>query len=180
MPKTPRQPDGVLVDPQPAVPESRGRAPAMGVVTLEPPIGDDALFAVVTKFFDAFSRRAPTGLAEMFVPGDIVPLDTRRSRSEIMQEWEQRNRTTDFSGLRGMEVVRIKQMERFDYTDLSPASSPPRPQDMEPGDVLIRLPVASPIDQKSGNKLFRDVLVMVLRPMDHTLRIAGVGELDTP
>lgn len=180
LPKVPRQPDGVLVDPQPAVPDSRVRAPALGVVTLEPPVGNEALFAVVSKVFEAFARRNPSSASELFVPSNIVQLDARRSRGEILQDWESRNRSMDFTALRGLDVVRIERMERFEYEDLSPVSNPPRPDDMEPGDILIRLPVAAPLDPRTGGALFKNVMVMVLRPIDRVMHIAGVGELDQP
>lgn len=180
LPKTPRQPDGVLVDPQPAVPGSRVRAPALGVVTLEPPVGNDALFGVVNKVFDAFARRNPSSLNELFVPGEIVQLDSRHTRGEIMQDWESRNRSMDYTALRGLDVVRIERMERFEYEDLSPVTSPARPEDMEPGDILVRLPVAAPLDPRNGQPLFKNVMVLVIRPIDRVLHIAGVGELDQP
>jgi hypothetical protein len=174
MPKTPRQPDGVLVDPQPAVPESRPRAPALGVVTLEPPIASDAIFSIVTKIFDAFGRRSTSELPALFVTGDIVVLDGHKTRNEITQSWEQRSRNPDLQLIRGLEVVRIERMDRFDYDELSAISNPPRPPDMQPGDVLVRLPVVAPVGN-SGTKLFPDVMFMVVRPVDRVLRIAGIA-----
>lgn len=168
------------MDPQPAVPDSRVRAPALGVVTLEPSIGNEALFAVVSKVFEAFARKSPGSTAELFVPGALVQLDGRRSRQEIIGEWDQRNSKMDFTALRGLDVVRIERMERFEYEDLSPMSNPPRPEDMEPGDILIRLPVAAPLDPRTGGPLFKNIMVMVLRPIDRVLHIAGIGELDQP
>ena len=81
--------------------------------------------------------------------------------------------------LRSADVARVERMERFDYDDLSSITSPRRPEDMQPGDVLLRVPLTAPLD-RNGNKLFHDVLLMVLRPSARKIRVAGVGELDAP
>ncbi len=169
----------MLVDPEAAIPEARSHAPATGIITLEPPVASEALFALVNTFFAAFAKRSPESINELMV-NDLVPLDTRRTRGEIVTDWQARNRRLDYTAIRGLDIVRIERMERFGYDDLGPTSSPPRPEDMQPGDLLVRLPVVAPIDQKTGEKLFRDVLLMLVRPVDQKLRIAGIGEVDTP
>lgn len=185
MPSARRKPDGVLLEPAPALPVATDRGSARGgVVALRQPIPDDQISAVIHAYFRAFEERNVQQLFAMLGP-DAVSLDpTRRlNRGGLRQDWQARiNRFTDLGRIAGVEVARMDRLERFGYDDLGPASDPPRPTEMQPGDVLIRVPLASPISQATGDAFFGDVLVLLLRrdPDGPGLSIAGVAELSAP
>src|SRR5580658_7629068 len=65
IPDPPRRPDGVVVEPAPAVPEVTDRAPSSGVVALREPLGNDAVVAVVRAMFRAFAHEDRDALAAL-------------------------------------------------------------------------------------------------------------------
>ena len=181
VPKKPRQPDGVLVDPSPAVPPALLHAPAKGVINLAEPTSNETLFGLVTTFFTAFQRR-DRHLIEEVLSADAVGLDPaqHQNRQAMVQDWDVRMRSHDYSLVKASDLARVERMERFEYEDMGVSSSYPRPPEMRPGDVLIRVPVTAPLDPKSGDKLFHDLLILMIRPDGEKLTLAGIAEVDTP
>ena len=49
---------------------------------------------------------------------------------------------------------------------------------MRSGEVLVRAPLE--VTRVAGERVFGDVLMMVLRRQDGSLRIAGYSEVDAP
>src|SRR5580658_6926485 len=62
LPKTPRQPDGVILDPEPTVPRAVESAPARGVISLKEPLSDAILRGAVDAFFVPFTSHDPDAL----------------------------------------------------------------------------------------------------------------------
>lgn len=177
LPQTPRQPDGVLVDPQVAIPSAARRAPAIGVVTLEPPIASEAAFELATTYFQAIAARNDSAFGELIVP-DAAELNPSLGQRRLIETLSSRIRGRDFSTVKG-PIARFERMERFEYEDLGPSTSPRRPDVMEPGDVLVRMPLGAPLG-KNGEKLFGDLALIVVRATPQGLRIAAAGEVDSP
>ncbi|WP_394839595.1 hypothetical protein LVJ94_22170 [Pendulispora rubella] len=178
-PPEPRRPDGVVLDPPPAIPLATDRAGARGVVALREPLGDDAMFDVVRAFVSAFQREDADALIGLLT-FDAVLLDAKgtKSRSAIVDGWRARFRNLDYSKLVGTEVVDLDSIERYTAQNAAGANVPARPAEMREGDVLLRIPVAAA--RVAGERYFGDVITMMLRREGERYRIAALGEEDAP
>ena len=183
VPTTPRQPDGVLVEPPPAVPSPNDPGAArLGVVALRPPVSDEQVAAVVRAYVAALEYEATEDLWELFTP-DAVSLEpgARVNRVGLRQRYDERFRRGEFHRLRGLDIARLDKLERFGFADLGPATDPQRPTEMRDGDLYVRVPMSAPLGT-NGEKLVGDVLVLLLRRDEEQkkLKIAGVAEIDNP
>lgn len=174
LPDPPRRPDGVVVEPAPALPVATERAPSNGVVVLREPLGDDAVVAVVRAMFRAFAHEDREALAALLT-ADAAPLGAGHvgARGALLDQWSARLRSMDYGLLEGLEVARLDRMERRTYADLA-AGGGDRPSMMRPGDLLVRVPVATP--RAGAEPLFGDVVVLLLRREGAAFKIAGEGE----
>ncbi len=185
MPSAKRKPDGVLLEPAPALPAPADRGAATGgVVALRQPVPDEEVQGVVRAYVRGFEDRNVEELFALLGP-DAVSLDpTRRlNRGGLRQEWQARiNRFNDLRRIAGTDVARMDRLERYGYDDIGPSSDPARPSEMRPGDLFVRVPLASPVSQATGEPFFGDVLVLLLRRAEDGpgLQIAGVAELSNP
>jgi hypothetical protein len=156
------------------MPLTTGAALARGVVALREPVSDDAVVHLVESLVDAWQRESLDGLLALVTP-DAQNLEARgRPGTALADGWRQRLQTHEYKRLAGVELVRPEQIRRWDYDDLGAKGAPARPAEMRPGDVLVRVPVE--VTHAAGEKLFGDVLVLVLRPSAAALRIAAYGE----
>jgi hypothetical protein len=85
-------------------------------------------------------------------------------------------RSHRYSRLEGFEVFRPERVERWTEADLGKAGAPARPPDMLPGEILVRTPLE--VTRIGTERVFGDVLEIVLRAEDGKLRIAAYGESD--
>ena len=79
-----------------------------------------------------------------------------------------------YAKLAGAEVARLDRIERYAYDELGTSGAPDRPPEMQPGDLLARVPIATP--RIGAEPLFGDVVVLLLRREDGRFKIAGVAE----
>ncbi|MDB4998070.1 MAG: hypothetical protein JWM74_5502 [Myxococcaceae bacterium] len=179
MPTTPRRPDGVVVEPPPALPPIGERAPARGVVALREPLSDEAVKEVVRSYFTLFEHEDLEGLSQLLTT-DVISLDVRArgSRSNILEQWRARMRQLDYAKLAGLEVVQLDRLEHYGFDDLEGSTSPPRPSAMRAGDTLVKVPVSAA--RVAGERYFGDTLILLLRREEGHFKIAGVAEDDTP
>jgi hypothetical protein len=169
-----RRPDGVVLEPPPAMPVAAGAASARGVVALREPVSDDAVVRVVEALVEAWQRESLDGLLALVTP-DAQSLDARGHPGTALAEgWRQRLQAHEYKRLAGIELVRPEQIRRWDYDDLGAKGAPARPLEMRPGDLLVRVPFE--VTHAAGEKLFGDFLVLVLRPSGAALRVAAYGE----
>ena len=173
--QAPRHPDGVLLEPSPAVPRGEDRARARGVVALRAPLAAEAVREVIRAYVRGFVQKDADALQQLLTP-DAVPLDlaTRALRGRLQEVWANRLRTLDYSKLTGVEVAPMDRVERFEEGELGGPGMPPRPPEMRAGDVLVRVPIATP--RVGADQLFPEVLVLLLRRDEGRFKIAGVGE----
>jgi len=158
------------------MPAVQARADARGVVALREPLGGDAVRDVVQELLDAWQRESLDGLAALLT-ADAGPIDARgRGRGALVEGWRQRLRAHDYGKLAGAELVRPDRIERYAYDDLDGPESPARPADMHPGELYVRVPLE--VTRVAGDKLFDDVVVLVLRRDDARYRIAAYGEAE--
>ncbi len=190
VPTAPRQPDGVLVEPPPAVPrgEDRGNA-AASVVSLRPPISDEQVTTIVKSYVRALEDANPDEMMALYVP-DAVMISTAAPtpsspRANVRQFFQERMRPSGGRGpnpfitLRGLEIAQLERIERFEWTDLTKTSDPQRPNEMRDGDLMIRVPLVAPLSP-NGEKLVGDILLLMLRRDSEakSVRIAGVAEMN--
>jgi hypothetical protein len=171
---TPRHPDGVLIEPPVAIPPATDRAPARGVVALREPLADEAIKDVVRQYVRAWVAEDQTALQQLLTL-DAVSLDpAHTARGAMVEAWTHRMQTLDYKKLAGQEIARLDRIERYEYGDVGLPGAPARPAEMRPGDILARVPIATP--RVGAEQLFPEVLVLLLRRDEGRFRIAGVGE----
>jgi len=151
------------------MPPATDRANAAGVVALREPLADKDVEDVVRAYVRAFEREDIEGLRQLLSP-DAVPLGRVGGRQQLVDLWQMKMKNFEYQRLAGSEVVRYSQIERFTYEALGVPGAPTRPPEMRPGDLYVRVPVAS---SRIGTEFFGDVIVLLLRREDGRLRIAG-------
>jgi hypothetical protein len=176
LPSVPRHPDGVLLEPPPALPGAADRASARGVVLLREPLAPEVARRIAADFLHAFVLEDIDAVLALLTP-NAVALDGPR-RGSLRDVWYARMRSFDYTKLAGEEIAHLDQIERAEYDDLGGSGEPPRPQVMRRGDVLMRVPIATP--RVGTDQVFPEVLILLLRRDDGTFKIAGVGEENGP
>lgn len=181
--ETARKPDGVLLEPSPAIPpaEDRGRS-GDGVVALRQPITDDAIADVAREYVRVYTSK--NGLIATLLTDDAVKLeDNGRSSPKptlitfVQQKYQQHPQ--DYRTLQ-RDVVRAEKLERWRFEDIGPRTDPARPAEMRAGDILARMPL-DPVLSAQGDPLFHNTLVLLLRRgPERQLKIAGLEETDSP
>jgi hypothetical protein len=177
LPDASRRPDGVMIEPPPALPAASLRADARGVVALREPMGGEAVREAVLAFFAAFVREDRAALEQMLTP-DASPLDVpgRGARSVLLVQWNQRMQAVEYGRLQGLEIVRPERIQRFEYDELGGAGEPARPVEMRPGDVFVRVPME--VSRVGPDRFFGETVLMVLRRSEGRFKIAAYGEVD--
>jgi hypothetical protein len=174
MPKTPRRPDGVALEPPPAMPSAFDRAEARGVVALREPLADKDVEDVVRAYIRGFEREDDQALIQLLAQ-DATSLGRQAStRQQLIDIWRTKMKSFEYQRLAGLEIARISQLERHTYETLGAPGAPPRPPEMRPGDLYVRVPIATA--RVGSEQLFGDVLVLLLRREDGRLKIAGQAD----
>ncbi len=188
LPDAPRQPDGVVVEPEMAVPEAIERASAEGVVALRPPLGDEAVVTVVHRLFRAFAHEDVDAL-QAILTEDAVALAgpgtnrTSRGTGSLLEQWRVRVKNPAYARLgvsAAVDLVDEERIARFVYEDLGRPGAPDRPAAMKPGELLVRFSVAAPTPRVGAERLFGDAMTLLLRRDGRVYRIAAVGEENGP
>lgn len=176
--ETARQPDAVVVDPPPSWPSAVARVEARGVVALREPAGNAAVTDLLQAFVDGWEHESIDALVALLAP-DAVAIDgAEHGHASLIDTWRQRLRARDYGRLAGTEVVRPDRIQRWAWDELGTPDTPARPPSMRPSDVLVRVPLE--VTRVGGERVFGDVMMLVLRRIDGKLRIAAYGEIDAP
>ena len=176
MPKEPRRPDGVVIEPPPALPAPSDRASARGIVALREPLADRDVEEMVRAYVRAFEREDIDALKQLLAQ-DAVPLGRNGSKTQLIDLWSTKMKNFEYQKLAGLEVARVTQIEKFSYEALGSGSAPglpQRPTEMRPGDLYVRVPISTP--RVGTDQLFGDILVLLLRREDGRLRLAGQAD----
>lgn len=177
LPKTPRSSPGVLIELPPTFPPVRDVATiGAGAVALRAPPDVQDAEELVSAYVRAFVREDEQALAALLTE-DAAPLPPARGR--LIEVFRTRLRNFDFTRLAGLEVARLGAMELVPYDALAAeagGASLRRPDTMKPGDVLIRVPMDATSSASTGESLFGEVLVLVVRRVEGRLRIAGQAD----
>lgn len=174
LPKTPRRPDGVAIEPPPALPTPSDRAEARGVVALREPLADRDVEEIVRAYIRGFEREDDQALIQLLAQEAVSLGRQGSSRQQLVEIWRTKMKSFEYQRLAGLEVARISQIERHTYETMGAPGSPPRPSEMRPGDIYIRVPIATP--RVGSEQLFGDILVLLLRREDGRLKIAGQAD----
>jgi hypothetical protein len=172
----PRAPDGVVVDPSPLSPPAVVRGSARGVVALREPAGDDAVVELIQAFLDGWQHESLDALLALAAPDAGLIDGSDHGHAALVESWRQRLRAHDYGRLDGADLVRPERIERWEWDELGTPQSPPRPVAMHPGEVLVRAPLE--VTRVGGERVFGDVVVMILKRQNGRLRIAAYGEND--
>ncbi len=178
-----RHPDGVVVEPPPAIPFAEEHASAGdGVVALRQPISNEQIGDIVHKYVRAFTEGERDSFDDLLDDNAVMFADGGRSqpRAALLQALRSRyqQHAQEYRALRE-DIARLDRIERWSSDDLGPFTDPPRPPEMRKGDVFVRVPLDPQLSPTTGEPLFRSVLTLLLRRgPDHVLRIAGLGESD--
>jgi hypothetical protein len=173
-----RRPDGVVVEPPPAIPSAVERAEARGVVALSAPVDEDKIRALVLSVSDAWKRGSLDGLRDLLTP-DAVDIDSSKGgRPALLDRWKERLGALSTDRLPGGSLYALDRLARWTYDDLSDGGAPPRPASMRRGDVYVRVPFHA--THLGPDRVFGDVLVLVIRREGGRLLVAGYGEASDP
>ena len=171
-----RRPDAVVLEPQPAVPSAVERAEARGVVALREPLGGDAVRDVVLGLMGAWHRESLDELVALLA-SDAGPIESRaRGRGVLVEGWRQRMHTHEYGRLASVDLVRSERIERYSFEDLTAPDAPARPPDMRPEELFVRVPIE--VTHLGGERLFGDVMLLLLRREEGRYKIAAYGEAD--
>lgn len=173
LPSAPRRPDGVALEPPPAVPPASERAPAAGVVALREPLADKDVEDVVRAYVRAFEREDIEALRQLLCQ-DATPIGRAGGRQQLIELWAMRIRNFEYQKLAGSEIARLSQLQKHTYDVLGGSGTLSRPTEMRPGDLYVRVPIATP--RLGTEQLFGDVLVLLLRREEGRLKIAGQAD----
>jgi hypothetical protein len=179
LPSLPRHPDGVMLDPPAAVPVALERASARGVVALREPAGEEDALRAVHDFVQGFVR-GDKGAIHQMLADHATQLDSRGfgTAESLGAFFDLRLRSFDYTKLAGTEVYRADQVEHYAYEELGGGGGRPRPGEMREGDVLVRVPILTP--RVGNDRLFGDVVVLLLRREEGRFKLAGYGEDSSP
>ncbi len=181
-----RKPDGVLVEPPPALPpaEEHGKA-GDGVLALRQPITNDQIAELVHRYVQAHAEAFGEGHAaieELLEREAVMIGDNNRSapRINITQLFDQRNRQHRPEYVQHGDLSHTERLTRWGYDDLNAHTDPARPMEMKAGDIYVHVPIDAVLST-AGDPLFRATLILIVRrSADHKLRFAAVGESDLP
>lgn len=169
LPKAPRRPDGVVLEQPLTVPDADEHGKAEdSVVTLREPFESRALVDLVKAYFRAWEHEDVDGLGRMLTADAIL---LKRPGANVLESFRARLRIYEYQRIAGLEVARFDRIERHGYGDLQSAD---RPLEMREGDLLVRVPVL--VARVSGDPLFGESLVLMVRREEGALRIAGLAE----
>ncbi len=163
-----------MLEPPPAIPAPAARAPARGVVALREPLAPDAVRDVVLDLAAAWQRASLEGLVSLLT-ADAGPLGARaRGRGPLVEGWRQRLHAHEYARAAGLELVRPERVLQWSYDELGVPGAPSRPAEMRPDELYVRVPME--VTQVAGDRLFDDVLVLLLRREEGRYRIAAYAE----
>lgn len=172
LPKAPRHPDGVALEPTPALPSPIDHADARGVVALREPLADKDVEDVVRAYIRAFEREDEQALIQLLAT-DAVPLGRPGTgKQQLIETWHTRLKSYEYQRLAGLDIARLSEIERQTYETMGASGS--RPPEMRAGDLYVRVPISTP--RLGSEPLFGDFLVLLLRREDGRLKIAAQAD----
>jgi hypothetical protein len=177
-----RRPDGVAIDPVSSPPPARDRVETgdglVTLVTLRTPLGVDRAMATVEELFRKIVVEDGDGLEPLFTR-DAVAVTGAAGSGQTPQAllfWQARFRKLDYTRLAGEVIYRSGELRVVRADDAAEASPHPaiRADALQPSDVVVRVPIATP--RIGAERLFGDEMVLWLRRDGDRYRIYRVLE----
>lgn len=172
--------EGLPIEPVSTLPKPSDRANVGdGVATLRAPVSTEQVMALVRRLFEAFHAR-DTAAIEPDLDDNIVDLrsdgESTRVRLSVISDWKMRMKGTQaFEQLEVEAMYRPQDVEIWARDELGLPGRPARPVSMTEGDLLVRIPVATP--RVGADVLFGDEIKLLLRRDGARYRVRGYGEL---
>ena len=166
-----RRADAVVVEPPPALPSAVERSPAEQLVTLRVPLGQGLVEELVRDVVSGWQHESLDDLTAVLT-ADAGPFEARsHGRGALIEGWRQRLHSHEYRRLAGIELARPERIERYAWDDL-PADR--RPHEMRPGELYVRVPLE--VTRVAGERLFGDVILLLLRRDGDKYKVTGYGE----
>ena len=146
---------------------------ATGIVALREPLADKDVEDVIRAYVRAFEREDVDALVQLLAQ-EASPLGRAGNKNQLVDLWRTKIKNFEYQKLAGVEIARVAQIEKHTYETLGVSGAPPRPTEMRPGDLYVRVPIATP--RVGSDQLFGDILVLLLRREDGRLKIAGQAD----
>jgi len=166
----------VVLEPLPLSPPPVARGSARGVLALREPTGEDAVVELLRSFLEGWQHESLDALLALVAPDAGLLEGADHGHAALVDSWRQRLRAHDYGRLDGSDLVRPERIERWEWDELGMSQTPARPASMRPGDVFVRAPLE--VTRVGGERVFGDVVVMILKRQNGHLRIAAYGEND--
>jgi hypothetical protein len=164
LPKEPRRPDGVVVDPSPELPVAAEAVDkGTGIVALKPPLPDRAARAMVAAFIRAVVTENVEALSDLATSDATMAARGRTGTPSLVDHWRARLRHFRYRVLASDILYQEADIELYRYEDLETPlpGRPLRPGDMAPADVLLRVPIL--IVRAGSERVFGDDMLFHLR-----------------
>jgi hypothetical protein len=147
-----------------------------GVAALRPPPAARMALRTVDRFFAAVVARDPARLSAVTTADATVTSRTRGSGLLLGEIWRTRLAGLRYDLLAGERLYRRDETETYRYEDLDGPGPgrPARPEEMRPGNVLVRVRMA--VVRAGNDRVFGDELVFVLSPSAGEYRIRVLRE----
>jgi hypothetical protein len=164
LPKEPRRPDGVVVDPSPELPVAAEAVDkGTGIVALKPPLPDRAARAMVAAFFRAVVTENVEALSDLATSDATMAARGRTGTPSLVDHWRARMRHFRYRSLASEILYQEADIELYRYEDLETPlpGRPLRPAEMAAPDVLLRVPIL--IVRAGSERVFGDDMLFHLR-----------------
>lgn len=173
-PEPPRAP-AVAIDPKAELPEATASAPtSQPLAVLAAPMDIGAAQQTVRRFIEAAVLEDADTMGQLLEPQAQMRADSRGTRWQARAFWQLRFARLDYTQLKGRLVYRESMVETWVASDDRPSHARPPPFDIEPPQVLVRVPVLT--RSVDGQALFGDEIDFVLVPFRTGFRIASIAE----
>lgn len=178
LPREPRRPDGVVVDPETELPASRAVVRSdIGLATLRAPLDERRARELMRAFFRAIATEDLPALASLLTEDASFRSPSGGERRGALEVYRARAARFDFFPLVSAKIFDEASVEAYRFEDFEAEMSLPiaRPEGLEPKDLALRVPIATTHTQ-AGRVLGDEILLIVRRDDQGILRIRAVVE----
>jgi hypothetical protein len=169
-----RAPDGVVLEPPPAMPVPVSRAEAKGVLALREPFGDEAIRDVVAVMLRAFEQEDMSALTSLLTDdAALMEMQGRPGgRQILLNQWKRKLDSFDMKRIAGVEVVRLDRIQRIERREDDDDDTPG--PELRKDEVLVRVPIQTP--RLGSDRIFGDYWLLLLRREDGRYKVKGFSE----
>ena len=146
-------------------------------MALREPLAGDAVQVVVQQVADTWQRILDALVGVL--TSDASPVGAHgHGRGPLIESWRQRLHAHEYARLAGLDLIRAERVERWTWDELGAGEGPSRPADMHRDELYVRAPVE--VTHLGNEKVFDDVIVLLLRPEEGHYKVSAYGEVEGP